>query len=279
MQEGISGIVRVEAYLNEEEIGEKDSSLTAENLFISDQSPLLAFEHLSFHYDDGAEMIFQDLSLSIVTKEKVCLVGRTGAGKTTLFRLITGLLEPTSGAILLHAQDVAKIPDGEKRKIFGYVEQGFHPVPGTLRDQVTLGDLSLSDSTLKKAFEDAFLEEYIETHFPLGYDTPFSLDEFSRGQLQLLGLARAIVANPQILLLDEISANLDSKTEKEVVDALAKASSGRTVISISHRLSDQLGFSRVIEIGHEGDLDHREREGFDLCLPSFKEGSGDDRFL
>jgi ATP-binding cassette subfamily B multidrug efflux pump len=250
MQEGISGIVRVEAYLNEEEIGEKDSSLSAERLFIPSQSPLLSFEHLSFHYDDGAEMIFQEVSLTIAAKEKVCLIGRTGAGKTTLFRLITGLLEPTSGAILLHGQNVAKIPDGEKRKIFGYVEQGFHPVPGSLRDQVTLGDRSISDSTLKKAFEDAFLEDYIETHLPLGYDTPFNLDEFSRGQLQLLGLARAIVANPQILLLDEISANLDSKTEKEVVDALAKASSGRTVISISHRLSDQLGFARVIEIGH-----------------------------
>jgi ATP-binding cassette subfamily B multidrug efflux pump len=202
-------------------------------------------------------LIFADLSLQIEERERVCLIGRTGAGKTTLFRLISGLLEPTSGAILLRGYDVRKIPDPEKRHIYGYVEQGFHPVPGTLRDQVSLGDPSLSDAVLKKAFQDAFLEDYIESHLPQGYDTPFNVDDFSRGQLQLLGLARAIVGNPAILLLDEISANLDSKTEKEVIDALSKASSGRTVISISHRLSDQLGFERVIEIGHAGAQEQR----------------------
>lgn len=250
MQEGISGIVRVEAYLNEEEMGEKESSLTAQKLFNPCPKPLLSFEHLSFHYDDGSELIFDDLSLTIAEQERVCLIGRTGAGKTTLFRLITGLLEPSNGAILLQGYDVKKIPDSEKRHIYGYVEQGFHPIPGTLRDQVSLGDKRIDDATIKKAFQDAFLEDYIETHLPQGYDTPFNADDFSRGQLQLLGLARAIVSDPKILLLDEISANLDSKTEKEVIDALSKASSGRTVISISHRLSDQLGFGRVIEIGH-----------------------------
>jgi len=249
MQEGLSGIVRVEDYLNEEEIGEKNPTLTAGNLFAPSPTPLLSFEHLSFHYDDGTEMIFTDLSLTIGEKEKVCLIGRTGAGKTTLFRLISGLLEPTSGAILLHGHDVKKIPDLAKRRIYGYVEQGFHPVPGSLRDQVSLGDKSITDSELDQAFKDAFLADYVASHLPQGYDTPFRSEDFSRGQLQLLSLARAIVADPEILLLDEISANLDSKTEKEVIDALSKASEGRTVISISHRLSDQLGFQRIIAIG------------------------------
>jgi ATP-binding cassette subfamily B protein len=250
MQEGISGIVRVESFLNEEEIGAKNPTLKASALFAKPQPTLLAFDHLSFHYDDGNEMIFEDLSLAIPEKDKVCLIGRTGAGKTTLFRLILGLLEPTSGAIRLEGKEVTKIPDGEKRSIFGYVEQGFKPVPGSLKDQVTLGDSSISDAAVKQALKDSFLEEYIATHLPQGYATPFNPDDFSRGQLQLLGLARAIVANPKILLLDEISANLDSKTEKDVIDALTLASKERTVISISHRLSDQLGFNRIYEIGH-----------------------------
>jgi ATP-binding cassette subfamily B multidrug efflux pump len=250
MQEGISGIVRVESFLNEEEIGAKDPTLQADTLFAKPVSNLLSFEHLSFHYEDGTDMIFGDLSLAIHEKEKVCLIGRTGAGKTTLFRLILGLLEPTQGSILLEGKNVATIPDGQKRQIFGYVEQGFKPVPGTLKDQVTLGDASLSDEKVKKALQDSFLEDYIETHLPEGYATSFNPDDFSRGQLQLLGLARAIVANPKILLLDEISANLDSKTEKDVIDALTLASKERTVISISHRLSDQLGFDSIYEIGH-----------------------------
>lgn len=250
MQEGISGIVRVESFMNEEEIGEKDGNVTAAGLFEKPKTELLKFDHLSFHYEDGEEMIFEDLSLCLAEKEKVCLIGRTGAGKTTLFRLILGLLEPTGGAILLQGEDVKKIPDGEKRHIYGYVEQGFKAVPGTLKDQVTLGDASLSDEDVKMALKNAFLESYIESHLPKGYETPFNPDDFSRGQLQLLGLARAIVANPKILLLDEISANLDSKTEKEVIDALTLASKDRTVISISHRLSDQLGFDSVLEIGH-----------------------------
>ncbi len=250
MQEGISGIVRVESFLNEEEIGEKDPGLTTHYFEEKQSSPLLSFDHLSFHYEDGSELIFDDLSLTIQDKEKVCLIGRTGAGKTTLFRLILGLLEPTGGAILLEGADVKKIPDSQKRGIFGYVEQGFKSVPGTLRDQITLGDATLSDAQVKKALEDSFLENYIETHLPQGYATPFNPDDFSRGQLQLLGLARAIVADPKILLMDEISANLDSKTEKEVIDALTLVSKERTVISISHRLSDQLGFGRILEIGH-----------------------------
>lgn len=249
MQEGVSGIVRVEGFLNEEEVVMKDEHLTSAVIFEKSPANLLSFDHLCFHYDDGQEMIFNDLSLSLKEKDKVCLIGRTGAGKTTLFRLILGLLEPTGGAILLHGYDVKKIPDEEKRAIFGYVEQGFKAVPGTLLDQVTLGDESIALSSVKKALQDSFLEDYIESHLPQGYDTPFNPEDFSRGQLQLLGLARAIVKNPKILLLDEISANLDSKTEKDVIDALTLASKERTVISISHRLSDQLGFATILEIG------------------------------
>jgi ATP-binding cassette subfamily B multidrug efflux pump len=253
MQEGVSGIYRVESFLNEEEISPKDATLTAQAVLKPQADfPLLRFKDLSFHYDDGTELIFDHLSFDLPALEQVCVIGRTGAGKTTLFRLSLGLLEPTSGSLLLNGHPVQAIPDAEKRQIFGYVEQGFKPVPGSLRDQISLGDKAISEAMILDALKESFLSDYIAQHLPAGLDTPFNPDDFSRGQLQLLGLARAIAANPSILLLDEISANLDSETEQQVIKAITLASQSRTVLSISHRLSDQLGFSKIIKVenGH-----------------------------
>jgi ATP-binding cassette subfamily B protein len=98
------------------------------------------------------------------------------------------------------------------------------------------------------ATKEALLDDYIRNRIPGGYEAPFRESDFSRGQLQLLSLARALVNNPPILLLDEISANLDSQTEKQIIQALSSASRDRTVVSISHRLSDQLGFKDVLVV-------------------------------
>jgi ATP-binding cassette subfamily B multidrug efflux pump len=253
MQEGVSGIYRVESFLNEEEITPKDPRFIASKVLAPKAgTPLLGYQDLSFHYDDGTELIFDHLSFDLPAQKQICVIGRTGAGKTTLFRLTLGLLEPTGGALLLNGYPVNEIPDGEKRHIFGYVEQGFKPVPGTLKEQITLGDASISDAMVLSALKESFLSDYIATHLPQGLATPFNPEDFSRGQLQLLGLARAIVADPSILLLDEISANLDSETEQQVIQAITLASQSRTVLSISHRLSDQLGFDQIIKIedGH-----------------------------
>lgn len=249
MQEGISGIERVEAFMNEKELEPKDPSLNAEKVLQAQAGvPLLEFKDLSFHYDDGDTLIYDHFSLAIQAKEKVCLIGRTGAGKSTLFRLILGLLEPTSGEVLLNGHSVKRIPDHEKRRIYGEVDQLFAAIPGSLRDQISLGDPAISDEMIYGALEQAFLKDYVLSHFKDGLDTPFELKDFSRGQLQLLSLARAIVMNPPILLLDEISANLDSETEKEVIEALTKASASRSVLSISHRYSDVLSFTKVLEV-------------------------------
>lgn len=248
MQEGKSGIERVEKFMSEKEICLKEDSLKANDIINKKFPYLLEFKDLSFHYDDGQELIYDDMNLQVKKLEKICLVGRTGIGKTTLFRLILGILEPTKGQILFNGYDVTKIPDTEKRKIFGYVEQGFKAVPGSVMDQITLGDQSISLKEVRKAMSDSFLDDYVMKTIPNNYQAPFREEDFSQGQLQLLNLARATVLNPQLLLLDEISANLDSETEKEVIKALAKASNDRTVVSISHRLSDQLGFDRVIEV-------------------------------
>lgn len=246
LQEGFSGVIRVEEFLNEEEINGKDQTFTASYVLSRPNKPILQFDNLSFRYEDGTEYIFDHASFSLSSLDQASLTGRTGIGKTTLFKLILGLLPPTEGAILVNGVSTIQIPDEEKKKIFGYVEQGFSPVPGTVLDQVTLGDESISLDAVHKAMKEAFLDDYVSIRINGGYHAPFKETDFSRGQLQLLGLARALVNSPSILLLDEISANLDSETEQEVIRALSAASSSRTVLSISHRLSDQLGFNKVL---------------------------------
>lgn len=246
LQEGFSGVIRVEEFLNEEEINGKDQTFTASYVLSRPNKPILQFDNLSFRYEDGTEYIFDHASFSLSSLDQASLTGRTGIGKTTLFKLILGLLPPTEGAILVNGVSTIQIPDEEKKKIFGYVEQGFSPVPGTVLDQVTLGDESISLDAVHKAMKESFLDDYVSTRIKGGYHAPFKETDFSRGQLQLLGLARALVNSPSILLLDEISANLDSETEQEVIRALSAASSSRTVLSISHRLSDQLGFNKVL---------------------------------
>ena len=133
----------------------------------------------------------------------------------------------------------------ERRKLFGYVEQSFHMVPGTVRDQITLYDNRISDRQVKAVAELTGLKEAIES-LENGYDTICTPEIFSKGQWQLLSIARAAAAEPKMLLLDEITANLDAETEKSVLAALKRVVKDRTVISISHRTSAELG--RTISI-------------------------------
>lgn len=248
MQEGLSGVVKVEIFMNLPENNIKDKSFTYERIFSSKNENIFEFNNLTFKYEDGNDVIFDHLSFKIKNNEKVTLIGRTGAGKTTLMKLILGIEIPTSGCIYLNGYDVSLIPDSEKRKIFGYVEQGFQSIPGTILEQVTLRDETFSLDQVRDVMKKVGLDDYVMSNMKKGYQEKFSESLFSRGQLQLLSLARALLSNPKILLLDEISANLDSKTEKEIIEAISDSTKNRTVISISHRLSDQLGFDRTIEI-------------------------------
>ena len=129
--------------------------------------------------------------------------------------------------------------------MFGYVEQSFHRVAGTVKDQITLYDEKISMENVKEAAELTGLHDTI-MHLPDGYDTICTPELFSQGQWQLLSIARAAAAKPKLLLLDEITANLDAETEKEVLEALKRVSENRTVISISHRVSAKMG--RIIPI-------------------------------
>lgn len=192
-------------------------------------APPLVIDDAAFSY--GRENVFRNLSLAVKKGETVTITGRTGSGKSTLFKLILGLYAPQEGSI----------------RVFGYVEQQFHDVAGTIEDQVTLKDRRISKGAVEKALRLVGLWDLC-TSLPEGLHTPFRQEYFSRGQLQLLSIARAVVMNPQVLLLDEITANLDALTERQVLEALQAASQNRTVLSISHRLYEAQG-GRLVVMG------------------------------
>lgn len=205
-------------------------------------TPYVQFNNVTFGYETD-HIIIKDKSFNVDMGEQVTLQGRTGAGKSTIFKLLLGLYRPLKGQILIDGIDSSNIPDNMKRRIFGYVEQTFHMVPGTVKDQITLYDEAISMDEVVNAARLAGLHDTIMS-FDKGYDTPCTQEIFSQGQWQLLSIARATAANPQLLLLDEITANLDADTEREVLKALKNASKNRTVISISHRVTARTG--RVI---------------------------------
>ena len=202
------------------------------------------FRNVTFGYDE--RKILKQLSFQVKQGERVTLMGRTGAGKSTILKLLLGLYEPQEGEVRIQGIAASNIPDGDKRRIFGYVEQSFHMVPGSVKDQITLFDPVITDQAVKNVASLTGLQDTIEA-LTDGYDTICTPELFSQGQWQLLSIARAAVASPRLLLLDEITANLDAETEKEVLQALKRVSGERTVISISHRTSAEMG--RVIPIG------------------------------
>ena len=176
----------------------------------------------------------------------IAIDGPAGAGKSTVLKLLLGLYPPQKGTVTLFGIPADRIPEGEKRRLIGYVEQSFHMVPGSVRDQITLYDETVSPAQVRRAAELVGLLDTVEA-LPRGFDTVCAPELFSQGQWQLLSIARAAVTNPQILLLDEITANLDAETERMVLQALKNVSENRTVISISHRTEAKEG--RIVPIG------------------------------
>ena len=239
IQSAFAGMERINEFYSLKEKKEP-AALTAN----TDYGMAAELKNVTFGYDES-QVILNDVSLQIKKGERVTLSGRTGAGKSTIFKLLLGLYEPQKGKVLIWGVPSVDLPDAKKRKVFGYVEQSFHMVPGSVKDQITLYDAKISDTDVKKAAELTGLAKTIEA-LPDQYDTICTQDLFSQGQWQLLSIARAAAAEPEILLLDEITANLDAETEKMVLNALQRVSKNRTVISISHRTMAETG--RVIPI-------------------------------
>ena len=205
--------------------------------------PFVEFRDVVFGYDE--HVVLNHVSFKVMDGDQVTLAGRTGAGKSTILKLLLGLYEPQSGEVLIHGIPAAQIKEEERRKLFGYVEQTFHMVPGTVREEITLFNPVITGRQVHAAAELTGLKEAIE-RLENGYDTVCTPELFSQGQWQLLSIARAAAADPALLLLDEITANLDAETEKAVLQALKRVAGNRTVVSISHRTSAEMG--RIIAV-------------------------------
>lgn len=239
IQSALAGIHRINEFfeLEEKEPLEEKEQKMQENL------PFVELKNVTFGYDE--HVVLDRLSFQVLDGDQVTLAGRTGAGKSTIMKLLLGLYKPQKGSVTIHGLPSSEIREKDRRKLFGYVEQSFHMVPGTVRDQITLYDKKISEKQVRAAAALTGLSGAIES-LEKGYDTVCTPELFSQGQWQLLSIARAAAAEPHLLLLDEITANLDAETEKEVLDALKRVSENRTVISISHRTSAKMG--RILQI-------------------------------
>lgn len=244
IQSAVAGVHRINEFYALEELPERVQNLETP-VTTEEETPFVELQNVTFAYEDDSRKILHHLSFQVYPGEHVTLSGRTGAGKSTVFKLLLGLYQPGEGKVLIQGRDAIQIPENEKRSLYGYVEQTFHRVPGTVKDQITLYDDSFTMEEVREAARVAGLDTTIE-QMGKGYDTLCTSEIFSQGQWQLLSIARAAVAKPKLLLLDEITANLDAQTEEEVLQALKRASEGRTVISISHRVNAETG--RIITI-------------------------------
>lgn len=237
VQSAMAGVERIDAFLAQPE-------RTAPAVRPSAARGDVELSHVTFGY--GEKEVLHDFSMTVKQGEQVTLIGRTGAGKSTVFKLLLGLYPPQEGTVTIGGVPVAAITDRERRTRIGCVEQHFARVPGTVLEQITLGDPQITEEMAKRAAVLAGIDGAIRT-LPQGYGTPCTDGIFSQGEWQLLSIARAAAADPAVLLLDEITANLDAETEARVLEALRRASAGRTVLSVSHRIYENLG-GRTVEI-------------------------------
>jgi len=237
IQSAMAGVRRIDAFLDQPERTIPSARREAARGDVE-------FAHVTFGY--GERHVLKDFSMTVKQGEQVTLVGRTGAGKSTVFKLLLGLYQPEAGTVTIGGVKVGDITDRERRTCIGCVEQHFSRVPGTVLEQITLGDPQITGEMARAAAALAGIDAAIRA-LPEGYDTVCTEGIFSQGEWQLLSIARAAAANPAVLLLDEITANLDAETEARVLEALRRASAGRTVLSVSHRVYENLG-GRTIEI-------------------------------
>ena len=237
IQSAMAGVRRIDAFLDQPERTIPPARREAARGDVE-------FAHVTFGY--GERHVLKDFSMTVKQGEQVTLVGRTGAGKSTVFKLLLGLYQPEAGTVTIGGVKVGDITDRERRTCIGCVEQHFSRVPGTVLEQITLGDPQITGEMARAAAALAGIDAAIRA-LPEGYDTVCTEGLFSQGEWQLLSIARAAAADPAVLLLDEITANLDAETEAHVLAALRRASAGRTVLSVSHRVYEDLG-GRTIEI-------------------------------
>ena len=205
------------------------------------------FEHVWFSYDNNDVYALEDFTLSIKAGEFVGIVGPSGSGKSTLLSLLMGLYKPTKGAIYINGIDIAKYDSSVLRHLMGYVFQQAYLFKGSIKDNLTLFDTSISYDDMVDAAKQVNLDSMIE-QLPEGYHTPVGYlgSLLSDGQKQLLAFGRTLIRNTPILLLDEATANIDSHTEKQIQASIENIRGSKTIVSIAHRLSTVQDANKIV---------------------------------
>lgn len=233
LQSAIAGAERVFEMMDEaEEVEDSENAINLENI-----KGKVVFENVSFGYREDVK-IFKDISFEVKEGDTIALVGPTGAGKTTIVNLISRFYDVCSGKILIDGKDIKEYTRDSLRKAFGIVLQDTYLFSGTIKENIKYGNLEASDDDVIKAAKMANAHSFIK-RLPKGYDTMLteSGGNLSQGQRQLLAIARAILADPPILILDEATSSVDTRTELQIQDGMIKLMNGRTSFIIAHRLS------------------------------------------
>ncbi len=263
IQQAMAGLNRMKAYFNLEIETAKKLDESALN-HVDDVT--VRIEEVHFAYIKGKDVL-SGASLTVPAGTKAAIAGRTGSGKTTLMNLVAGLYKSGSGRILIGGADPYLLPPSKRRRLVGIVPQTVVLFDGTIYENVTLRDDSITKEQVEKALKTVGLYDVIG-QLPDGMDTVIGegAQKLSFGQTQLLSLARAIVTDPPLLLLDELTSGLDAVTERQVLSAIRLISSSKTIITISHRLSGIIDADtvhimergRIMESGSPQALNQRE---------------------
>jgi ATP-binding cassette subfamily B protein len=280
LQSGLASAERVFELLDaEEETPDVDTGAT-----LDDVTGQVALEHVNFRYEPDKPLI-ADFSLQVRPGQTIAIVGPTGAGKTTVVNLLMRFYDIDSGRICIDGVNTRELPRNEVRKVFGMVLQDTWLFAGTIRDNIAYGREGASEDEIVGAAQAAHVDSFVRT-LPKGYDSVLDEDasDLSSGQRQLLTIARAFLADPTILILDEATSNVDTRTEVLIQKAMARLRHGRTSFVIAHRLSTirnadaivVMDGGKIVEQGSHSELLQRKGFYFRLYNSQFAEAwSGD----
>lgn len=251
LQSTAAAAERVFEFLDEEELMEETPMISQDDLSHIDGS--VTFDHVHFGYNPD-KTIIHDFSMHVHAGQSVAIVGPTGAGKTTIVKLLMRFYELNSGSIMIDGHDIKEFTRSDLRSLFGMVLQDTWLFGGTIRENLKYGKLDASDEEIQKACELAYADHFIHT-LENGYETVINEESnnISQGQKQLLTIARAFLADPKILILDEATSSVDTRTEVLIQKGMDKLMEGRTCFIIAHRLSTIKDANTII-VMKDGDI-------------------------